>query len=201
VVVANVMDGFATAAIGATPNTVMFANYPQDAQVSGGVTFSATNNGTWSFSNSGGNAPVTRYTPGNDVTGAVIYGTNAANTVVNWSIEKNGQFVSNAPTGVPPISVSSSTPAHNLTASPTLYDASGTQLPNAHIVKSESQLSGTSLIVTLAGASAFASSKSYVCTCQDLSDIGSCRIINASGSQLTVTGVSNHTIGWICVGN
>jgi hypothetical protein len=109
-------------------------------------------------------------------------------------------ITSTLPTGTAPFTVTSTTPVAHLAATPTTYNAAGTQQANAHVVIGSCIL-GSSCAVKLLGAAAFSEVSSYNCTAQDRTSAAATKVVQASGSAFTITGTGTDTIGYSCVGN
>jgi len=110
------------------------------------------------------------------------------------------QFTSTLATGTAPFAITSTTPVPNLSATPTTYNAAGTQQTNAHIVEGTCTL-GTSCAITLTGAAVFTGAASYACTAEDTTAIAATRVVQASGSSVTFTGTGTDVLVYHCVGN
>lgn len=109
-------------------------------------------------------------------------------------------FTSTVTTGTAPLSVVSTTTVANLTASPPVYSAAGTQATNAHAVEDTCTL-GTSCAVTLSGAAAYSGPATYSCQCADTTAANACRANQTSGSAVTFTGTGSDVLRFVCVGN
>lgn len=110
------------------------------------------------------------------------------------------QFTSTLATGIAPFAVTSTTPVANLAATPTAYNAAGTQQTGGHFVFGSCVL-GTSCSVTLVGSAIYTGAATYVCAAQDQTAIAAAKVAQASGSAFTITGTGTDTIGYSCVGN
>lgn len=103
-------------------------------------------------------------------------------------------------TGTAPIMATSTTVGGSLNAWPATYDHSGNQLVNSHIVQ-DSCVLGTSCAVTFASTSVFSSSGSYTCVAEDEGGIFATKVVQASGTSMTITGNGTDTIRYHCAGN
>lgn len=110
------------------------------------------------------------------------------------------RLISTQTTGTAPITVASTTPVANLNASPTMYNAAGTQIVSGHMVVDSCTL-GTNCGVSLSGAAAFSNSTSYKCTCADASGISACKVNQTAGNAVTFTGAGVDVINYQCSGN
>lgn len=102
-------------------------------------------------------------------------------------------------TGTAPLVIASTTPVVNLSATPTTYNAAGTQQVNSHIVIGVCTL-GTSCSVTLAGSAVFTNISSYQCSATDESAAAAVKFVPASGSAFALTGTSTDILSYVCVG-
>lgn len=115
------------------------------------------------------------------------------------SVSTTGAITSTKASGAP-IVVTSTAPATGLNAYSVAYNAAGTQQANAHHVYGTCVL-GTSCAVTFAGAAAFTSSGSYVCTATDQTAAAAVKVVNTSASVATFTGTGTDTLAYRCIGN
>lgn len=114
----------------------------------------------------------------------------------------SGQLTLSQSTGTAPLLVTSTTPVANLTAGPTAYSQTGTQIVNYHIVRLDSfALTAGSATVTLSGAAVFTGPASYACVFTDETSASSLKFTRSSGSSFTVTGTGTDTVSGICGGN
>lgn len=111
------------------------------------------------------------------------------------------RFISNIATGTTPLVITSTTPVTNLATTPILYNSSGTQRVNAHIIWDQGTLSGGTLTVTLSGASVFTSSGTYQCMGDDITALAAVQILYTDGSHFVINGTGTDTIRYICTGN
>lgn len=136
---------------------------------------------------------------------------NASDGQLNWGnniniqpaagIVKAASFNSNVATGTAPLTVTSTTPVANLAATPTTYNAAGTQQTNAHLVKDTCTL-GTSCSITLTGGAAFTSNATYDCWTRDATaPANAVTVTRTSGTALAFTGTGTDVINYVCVGN
>lgn len=105
-------------------------------------------------------------------------------------------------TGTAPMTVVSTTPVANLTASQILYStATGTQATNAHEVQAVCTL-GTNCAVTLSNGAVFTSSATYDCFARDATTpANAVTIAISSGAAVTFTGTGTDSIHYWCRGN
>ena len=116
-------------------------------------------------------------------------------------IPSTGVFTSLVATGTAPLSIASTTPVANLAATPTTYNAAGTQQVNTHLVWGTCTL-GTSCDITLAGSAVFTSNTSYDCWPRDATTpANAVTVTRTSGSALAFTGTGTDVVNYFCVGN
>jgi hypothetical protein len=60
--------------------------------------------------------------------------------------------------------------------------------------------SGTAT-VTLSLGAMFSSASSYACTANDTQSLAAVEVVNNDGTNFTLSGASNDTISYICVGS
>jgi hypothetical protein len=109
------------------------------------------------------------------------------------------QIVSTLATGTAPLSITSTTPVPNLAATPTTYNAAGSQQTKTHIVEDTCTL-GTNCSITLSGSAAFTGATTYHCTATDATAATSVRVNQTSGSAVAFTGTGTDAINFLCVG-
>jgi hypothetical protein len=111
------------------------------------------------------------------------------------------------PTGTAPFTINSTTPVANLTTVPAMYNATGSQATNAHMVEDKVTLNGASPAVAtlaLSGAAAFTSSSTFQCTATNQTTAAnSVKLTYSSGSAVVVTGPNGSVdvISVICAGD
>lgn len=111
------------------------------------------------------------------------------------------QVTSSVATGTAPLVIASTTPVSNLAATPTTYNAAGTQQTNTHIVRDTCTL-GTSCAITLTGAAVFTNNTSYDCWPRDnTTPANAVTVTRTSGSALAFTGTGVDVINYFCLGN
>lgn len=81
-----------------------------------------------------------------------------------------------------------------------VYNASGAEQVNSHMVYGSATLAAGSAIVTLTGNAVFTNSSSYKCTVTD-SSLNATAVTYSSGSQFTILGVLTDTVSYSCLGN
>jgi hypothetical protein len=112
-----------------------------------------------------------------------------------------GQIKSTLAAGTAPMTVTSTTPVANLAATPTTYNAAGTQQVNTHLVWGTCTL-GTSCNITLVGSAVFTSNTSYDCWPRDATTAANVvTVTRTSGSALAFTGTGTDVVNYFCVGN
>lgn len=134
-----------------------------------------------------------------NASGKLVAGQNSAGSEV-FSVSNAGQITSAVATGTAPLVIASTTPVTNLTASPIVYNAAGTQATNAKIVITACTL-GTDCNITFSGSSVFTNSTSYRCVATDITGTNAVRIQQSSGSAIVVTGTGTDQINILCAGN
>lgn len=82
-----------------------------------------------------------------------------------------------------------------------LYDISGAEQTNPHMVNGSGALTGGTLAVTLTGSAVFTSSTSYVCNPDDSTGINGIEVTYTDGSHFTLTGTGTDSVRYTCVGN
>jgi uncharacterized protein YceK len=82
-----------------------------------------------------------------------------------------------------------------------IYNTSGAEQMNEHIVIGTATLSLGTVTVTLSGKAVFSSSSSYQCGVSDMTGINATSVIRNSGSSITFNGLVSDVIGFVCVGN
>jgi hypothetical protein len=137
-----------------------------------------------------------------DITGSLSAGTvpNARVSGLTTSATTDTTNASNITSGT----LSSSRLAATMTAintAPIIFNTSGTQLTNGHIVIGAATLSAGSATVTLSGSAVFTSTATYNCSPVDNSAASAVKFAATSGSQFTLTGTGTDTVVFICVGN
>jgi hypothetical protein len=85
-------------------------------------------------------------------------------------------------------------------ATPSTYNAAGTQQVNAHMIVDTCTL-GTSCAVTLVGPAVFTGSTSYTCNAEDQTAAAATKVVQSSGSAFTITGTGTDVLRYTCVGN
>jgi len=112
-------------------------------------------------------------------------------------------LVSNAATGTAPLTVTSTTPVANLAATPTTYNASGSQQANAHVVIGSCTLASGSCSVSLTSPATFNNATSYSCTAEDRTAPAATRVQQINGSSFMIFGssVGSDVVGFVCVGD
>jgi len=84
---------------------------------------------------------------------------------------------------------------------PTIYNASGTQQTNIHIVKDTCTL-GTNCSIALSGGAAFTSSTSYDCWARDATTPANVvTVMRSSGSAVVFAGSGRDVISFFCAGD
>lgn len=82
-----------------------------------------------------------------------------------------------------------------------LYIGDGTKQLSPHIVHDTCAIGSTCAPFTLGADAVFTNSTSYTCTAQDTTAAAATKIVQASGSQFTITGTGTDTVRFVCVGN
>lgn len=82
------------------------------------------------------------------------------------------------------------------------YSAAGTkQTGLTHMVQDTATLAAGTVTVTFTGVAVFTNATSYTCVADDDTAIGATRVLQNSGSSVTITGTGTDVIRYICVGN
>jgi hypothetical protein len=117
------------------------------------------------------------------------------------AIQTTGQLKSTIAIGTPPISVTSTTPVVNLAATPTTYNAAGTQQTNVHLVKGTCAI-GSTCSVTLAGGAVYTSNATYDCWARDTTtSANAVTIALTSGVAVAFTGTGTDGVSFLCLGD
>lgn len=116
------------------------------------------------------------------------------------NVDAIGRFVSNIATGNTPMTITSTTPVANLSATPTTYNSIATQQTNTHIVVGACTL-GTNCNLTLTGAAVFTGAGTYSCVGTDATAANPVRVNQTAGNAVTFTGTGTDIINFICIGN
>lgn len=83
-----------------------------------------------------------------------------------------------------------------------VFNAAGGRQQKVHIVTGKVTLPGGGAItVTLAGGAIFTSAASYISIAGDTSATHEPRIVQNSGTSLTISGTGGDVINFICIGN
>lgn len=83
-----------------------------------------------------------------------------------------------------------------------VYNANGTvQTATPHIVQDTATLAAGTVTVTLTGSAVFTSATSYTCTADDDTSIAATKVLQNSGSSITIQGTGTDVVRFICVGN
>ncbi len=83
-----------------------------------------------------------------------------------------------------------------------VYSAAGTeQVGTPHIVQDTATLAAGTVTVTLSGSAAFTNATSYTCIADDDTAIAATKVIQNSGSSVTINGTGTDVVRFICVGN
>jgi hypothetical protein len=136
--------------------------------------------------------------PDSDI--GTVVGSAAANTF-SGANSFSQPITSKVGAGTAPFSITSTTPVLNLAATPTTYNAAGTQQPNVHLVKDTCTL-GIDCSITLTGPAIFTSNRSYDCWARDATTpANAVTVMRTSGSALTFTGTGTDVVNYICLGN
>lgn len=82
-----------------------------------------------------------------------------------------------------------------------VFNGTGNSQLNWHIVQDTATLAAGTVTVTFTGSSVFTNATSYTCVADDDTAIGATRVLQNSGSSITITGTGTDVVRFICVGN
>lgn len=192
-----------------TPTTVPLYNLVDtlnNQTIAGDKTFSGntTLSGNVSIGGTLGVTGATTLSSTLAVTTSVAVGGGTALTTTNstgtGNLVKATSPTISAPAITGAMTYASTAPVANLSATPTTYNAAGTQKANTHLVRDTIALVAGTKTVTLSGSAVFTAANSYVCVGTSVTTAAAVQLFNVTASSFTINGTATDTISYICVG-